>query len=150
MISALPVSGAAQPNTIGAHCDRPSSSFSSAELDLAVALTAELGLEVARPEVLVAHLVLELVDDRASGSSGRRTTLTIEHGRAARSLADERVDPVELLLELGLGREIPRHQSPPGTRCNPWSGPGTGRAASVAAALRGGRRGFGAPREPVR
>src|SRR6266536_1566367 len=32
MISALPVSGAWQPNTIGAHCDRPRISLSSASL----------------------------------------------------------------------------------------------------------------------
>ena len=36
------------------------------ELQLAVALAAELGPEVAGPQALVAHLLLERVDDRAA------------------------------------------------------------------------------------
>ena len=76
-----------------------------AELDLAEALAAELRVEVRRPQPALLDLLLqrrdraleavlaELVDDRLE-----RPDL----------LAHELAHPVELLLELGLGREVPR------------------------------------------
>ena len=49
MISALPVSGAWQPKTIGAHADAAQDLVQQRQLQLAVALAAELGPEVAWP-----------------------------------------------------------------------------------------------------
>ena len=62
MISALPVSGAWVPNTIGAQLDRPRISFMQRQLQLAEPLAAELGAEVGRPEAAVADLLLERID----------------------------------------------------------------------------------------
>ena len=63
MISALPVSGAAQPNTIGAQPRPAEHLVEQRELQLAVALAAELRVRDGGPQVLSPHLVLQLVDE---------------------------------------------------------------------------------------
>ena len=111
MISMFPVSGACAPKIPGAEPDRPEDLVHQRELHLAVPLAAELRAEVARPEVVVLHDLLELL--AALHELG-------EVDRARRQqclerldlLADELVDPVELLLELGVGLEIPGHGDP--------------------------------------
>ena len=85
MISALPVSGAWQPKMIGAHCERPRISLSRRELHLAVALAAELGTEVARPQTLVADPLLQRIDDLAQRvRRAARTPARATRDRSAR------------------------------------------------------------------
>ena len=62
MISALPVSGAAVPNTFGAQLEPPRISLISAELELPVALSAEFGSEMGRPQLAVLDLLLQRAD----------------------------------------------------------------------------------------
>ena len=59
-----PSPGAWQPKTLGAKADRPRISFMYGELDLPVALAAELRREVARPQPLLAHPLLQRPDHR--------------------------------------------------------------------------------------
>ena len=75
------------------------------ELHLAVALAAELGVEVARPQAAVPHLLLE----RFGGLPRVVGHVVVEEGERFDLLVDELAHPVELLLELGLGREVPGH-----------------------------------------
>ena len=83
------------------------------QLQLAVALPAELGAEVGRPQPLAAHLLLQRVDDLAAGVVERRELQAGPHQvERLDLLPHERVDPVQLRLELGLGLEIPRHCAP--------------------------------------
>ena len=62
------------------------------------------------PQVLGPHLVLELVHQASQRLFQRRVgQLGIKEIQRLDVLADEPVRPLEFLLELGLGREIPRH-----------------------------------------
>ena len=62
------------------------------------------------PQVLLAHALLERVDDRAAGVVEGVVGEAREHQVEWLDLvAHERVRPVELLLELGLSLEVPRH-----------------------------------------
>ena len=103
MISALPESGAWQPNTLGAHCERPRISFISAELQLAVALAAEVGPEVARPQVARLHLLLQ----RAHHLLVHGMRLVVDEVRAEREV--ERLD-------LAPSRTRRSSRASPGTR----------------------------------
>src|SRR5262249_52155318 len=87
------------------------------ELELAVPLAAELGPQMRRPEVAAAHFFLQWIDDLAPRLVQRHELLVRpEQVERLDLLAHERVDPVELLLELGLGFEVPCHGSPPRRR----------------------------------
>ena len=79
------------------------------ELELSVALTAEVGSEVRRPQPLLADLLLERVDDLATVVV-QRGELQVRPDEVERFdlIADELVGPVEHLLVVGVGFEIPR------------------------------------------
>jgi hypothetical protein len=83
------------------------------ELELAVALAAELGAEVAGPQALLAYLVLERLDDVAllvgEVFGGLVVVVRPERVDLVDLVGDEAVGPVEFLLELGLGSEVPGH-----------------------------------------
>ena len=114
MISALPVSGAWQPKMIGAHDDEPEDLVQQRELELAVALTAQLRAQVRGPELLVADLLLERIDDRLQLGAGRRERQPApEQVERLDLLAHEVPGPVELGLEVGFGLEIPCHGGNP-------------------------------------
>jgi hypothetical protein len=74
------------------------------ELDLAEALPAQLWVEVGGPQAALLDALLER----------RHRPVELVHREVERLqrpdlLADELAHPVEVLLELGLGREIPGH-----------------------------------------
>src|SRR5690606_41516300 len=81
------------------------------ELQLAEPGAAEVLVEEQRPEALVLHLLLERVDERLQ--------LGVTRPGGAREDEVERLDlvlaevghPVELLLELRIGGEVPCHAS---------------------------------------
>jgi hypothetical protein len=77
-----------------------------AELDLAEALAAELGRQVRRPQPAALDLVLQRRVDAVE-----RRLVEVGGDRLDRPdlLAHEGAHPFELLFELGLGREVPRH-----------------------------------------
>ena len=79
------------------------------QLHLPVARAAEVGPEVARPQPAVAHLLLQRRDqrlaDRVAHVPGVLDDLVDRHDL----LADEVVDPVELLLVVVVGLEVPAH-----------------------------------------
>jgi hypothetical protein len=84
------------------------------QLELAVALAAELGAQVGGPQVLAPHLGLQRVDDLAPGLVQRHELLVRPQQVEGLDLfADELAGPVQLALELGLGLEVPRHRFPP-------------------------------------
>ena len=89
---------------------RPEDLVHQAELDLAEALAAELGVQVRGPQAALAHLLLQRRDRPAE-----RVVAELAEDRLDRPdlLAHERAHPVQLLLELGLGREIPGHAMRP-------------------------------------
>ncbi len=88
-------------------------SFKQTELELAVAWAAELLVEEDRPEPLVLDLVLQALYELPD------LRIRIPHGvgeyvpERLDLLSTELVDPVELLLELRFGGEIPSHRSHP-------------------------------------
>ena len=114
MISALPVSGAWVPKMIGRPLGPAEDLVHERELHLPVALAAELGAEVAGPQALVAHLLLEGIDHLAQRVVEGWKALP-PHTRSSGSISSRTnaVHPVELLLELRFGREVPRHRSYP-------------------------------------
>jgi hypothetical protein len=67
---------------------------------------------VGGPEIAAAHLFLQRIDDLAARLV-QRDVLLVRPQQVERFdlLPDEGVDPVELLLEFGLGLEVPRHGS---------------------------------------
>jgi hypothetical protein len=80
------------------------------QLQLAVPLATELGAQMGRPQVAAPYLLLERVDDLAPRLVQRHVLLVSPQQVERRDLlADELVGPVQLLLELGLGLEVPRH-----------------------------------------
>ena len=80
------------------------------ELHLPVALATELGAEVAGPQAAFADLLFERVDDGPQCVVERVEGLVPPKKVDRLNLvADEGVDPVQLLLELGLGGELPPH-----------------------------------------
>ena len=83
------------------------------QLELAVALAAELGTEVGGPQPLAANLLLQGVDDLAPRPlEGLVLLVPPDEVERLDLLAHEPVSPVQLLLELGLGFEVPRHGHP--------------------------------------
>ena len=84
-----------------------------AELELAVAGTAEVLVEEDRPETLVLHLVLEALHERPDLRVLRPHRVREHVLERLDLLAAELLDPVELLLELRLGREVPTHRMSP-------------------------------------
>ena len=83
------------------------------ELQLAVALPAELGPEVRGPEPLAPHLLLQRVDG-LTALALQRDELEVGEREVERLdlLPDELVDPVQFLLVVGIGLEVPRHAAP--------------------------------------
>ena len=108
-ISELPESGAWLPKALGAERRGAEDLVHEAELDLAEALAAELGRQVRRPQAALAHLLLQ----RRQRAVELRT-VEVERLQRPDLLADEAAHPVQLGLELGLGREVPRHRRSPG------------------------------------
>ena len=109
----LPVSGAAAPNICGADGYRPRISFKQAELELAVAGPAEVLVEEDRPQPLGLHLILQALDQRLDLRVPRPDGVREHVLERLHLFPAELLDPVELLLELGLGGEVPTHQMTP-------------------------------------
>src|SRR5262249_55616187 len=66
--------------------------------------------EVARPQAALSHLLMERPDDTHRDRVGLVVLAAREHEvERLDGIADERIDPVELGLELRLGLEVPRH-----------------------------------------
>ncbi len=85
------------------------------ELELSVALAAELRAQVRRPQVVAPHFLLERVEDLAQLLVGRCELQPRKHEvERLDFLADELVGPVQLRLVLGVGLEVPCHGTPPG------------------------------------
>ena len=114
MISALPVSGAWQPKTIEAHCERPRISLRSDSFSWPWPLPPSSGPR------WVAHRSWR----RTSSLSGSRIFFSRASGgvkvrpgtdevERLDLLADELVGPVELRLVVGIGLEVPRHWQTP-------------------------------------
>src|SRR6202042_2656111 len=83
------------------------------ELELAEPGAAEVLVEEQRPEAVVLDLLLERVSERP-GLRVARVSGAGEHQVERLDLiAAELLDPVELLLEFRLRREVPRHSVPP-------------------------------------
>lgn len=103
-ISALPASGAAVPNTVGAQVDRPRISFIRASLTWPYPCPPSSGLEVAGPEALCLHFVLQWRQNAAGRGVGRVVRLTDmweQQIKVFALLADKGIHPVELLLGSG-------------------------------------------------
>src|SRR5581483_4835952 len=82
------------------------------QLELAIALAAEVGAEVGGPQALLAHLFLQRLDRLAPGTLELGELLVGPHQvEGLDLLTHEGVGPVELLLELGIGLEVPPHVS---------------------------------------
>src|SRR5207253_5443248 len=81
--------------------------------ELAVPGAAELLVEEDRPEALLLDLVLEVLDQGFDLRVLRPHGVREDRVERFDLFAAKFVDPVELLLELGLGREIPRHRLTP-------------------------------------
>ena len=80
------------------------------ELELAVTGTAEVGPEVTRPQAGVADFSLQWVDEITQLAFERVVRQAREHEIDGLDLVgEELVDPVELVLELRVGLEIPCH-----------------------------------------
>ncbi len=80
------------------------------EVELAVSLAAELGTEMCGPQPLAPHLFLQRVDHPAPRAVERNELVVREEVVERLDLfADEVLRPVELLLVLGVGLEIPGH-----------------------------------------
>ena len=110
MISALPVSGAWVPKTMGAQPEVPRISLRRASLSLPVALASELRSEMRRPQVVVAHLLLHGVDDGAQlVVEWMELPVRVPEVERLHPIGHEVPGPVKLRLELGVGREVPGH-----------------------------------------
>ena len=80
------------------------------QLELPVALAAQLGAEVAGPQALLLHLLAQRREDRPRCLVVHVVGVTRAREEQVKWLAlvpHERGHPVELLLELGLGEELP-------------------------------------------
>ena len=84
------------------------------ELHRAESLTTEVGSQMRRPQALVAHLLLERVDDAAPFVVQRQEFAAgEEHFEGFDLLADELPDPLEFLLELRFDGKVECHVSTP-------------------------------------
>ena len=105
----FPVSGAAVPKMIGADPYPAEDLVEQCELELAETGAAELLVEEQRPQPAVLDLLFERVD-QGLGLGVPRPGRAWEHQVERLDLGStELLDPVELFLELGLSREVPRH-----------------------------------------
>jgi hypothetical protein len=86
-----------------------------AELDLAEALPAEVGRQMRRPQPAALDLVLQR---RVDAVERRLVEVRDDRLDGPDLLAHEGAHPLQLLFELGLGREVPRHgfRRPQGSR----------------------------------
>ena len=84
-----------------------------AELELAVAGPAEILVEEDRPQPLVLDLVLQALHQRLDLRVPRPHRVGEHVLERLHLFAAELLDPVKLLLELGLGGEVPTHQMTP-------------------------------------
>ena len=117
----MPESGAWQPNTDGAQRDAAEDLVEQRQLQLAVALAAQLGPEVARPTG-PGRCTCCCSGRTSSIARASRLVVRVAEHEVERLdlLAHERVDPVELRLELGVGLEVPRPwRVPPLTSVDP-------------------------------
>src|SRR3546814_9027968 len=84
-----------------------------AQLHLPVALAPELGTEVRGPQPLVAHLLLERVEDLAHPLIGwREHEVRPQHVERLDLLPHEGISPVQLRLVLRLRLEVPHWPHP--------------------------------------
>ena len=74
---------------------------------------AQLLVEEQRPQALVLHLLLQRVDDRLDLRVAGPHRAGEDEVEGLDLLLAELLDPVELLLELRIGREVPRHAISP-------------------------------------
>jgi len=79
------------------------------ELELPVAGAAELLVEEERPQALVLHVLLQVAHVGADDRVRQPHRVGEDVAERLDLLVAELLDPVELLLELGLGGEIPGH-----------------------------------------
>src|SRR6185437_4960095 len=91
----------------------PEDLVEEAELELAVARTAEVLVEEDRPQTLVLHLVLETLHEGPHLRVFGAHRVGEDELERLDLLAAELLDPVELLLELRLGGEVPTHRMTP-------------------------------------
>ena len=112
-----------------------------AELDLAEALAAEVGRQVRRPQAALADLLLQRRDRALEAVLAELVEDRLERPDL---LAHEVAHPVELLLELGLGGEVPGHARPDHARVAPAT---PGSATRAFEACDDGTDAGGAPRE---
>ena len=117
----FPVSGAAAPNIAGAERVAAEDLVQQAELELAVAGAAEVLVEEDRPEALVLDLVLQPFDQRLDLRVLRADRVGEDVVERLDLLTAELLDPVELLLELRIGREVPSHGVRRTNSTTPWS-----------------------------
>ena len=110
--SAFPESGALLPKTTGASGDWPRISCIRPSRTCPNPMPPSAGGQVRRPQPLGLDLLLQRPDDHPHLVVGEIQRLEREH-----LLAHEAAHPLQLLLELGLGREIPGHG-----RSSPCSG----------------------------
>jgi hypothetical protein len=104
MISALPVSGAWVPKTIGAQ---------QGQLHLPVPLAAQFRPEVRGPQVVVPHFLLHGIDDRPQlVIEWMELAAGVEDVEGLDLVRDKLARPVQLLLKLRFGGEIPGHCLP--------------------------------------
>ena len=85
------------------------------ELELPEAGAADVLVEEDAPEALLLDLVLQPVDEAVDGrrTADRPTGGGERERQRLDLLAAELLDPVELLLEFEIGREVPGHEVPP-------------------------------------
>ncbi len=89
-----------------------------AQLQLAVALAAKFGAEVAGPQALRLHFFLQRLDELLASARHHQRAAKVREGLDL--LLHELFDPIELLLKFRIGLEIPGHavspNVPPGGR----------------------------------
>src|SRR5262249_25557855 len=84
------------------------------QLHRAEALPAQLRAQMRCPQAVVANLLLEWIDDAPALVVQRQELATPEqHTERFHLLAHKLGDPCQLLLELRLGGEGPRHSNTP-------------------------------------
>ena len=92
---------------LGAWRATPEDLVHQRQLHLAVALAPELGVEVARPQPAILAPAASAAPSPASTRSSRH--VVVEERERLDLLVDEAAHPVQLRLELGVGREVPCH-----------------------------------------
>ena len=83
------------------------------QLDLAVALAAEFGAQMAGPQAALLHLFLQRRDELGALGVGEVVGVPQNEIQRLYLFTDELVHPVQLCLKLRLGLKIPGHGCPP-------------------------------------